>query len=60
MGGAERINENASTWGDSFIVNFGTPELETAEDVDPRDLEDWHVDGDFFVSCVHRRGEELL
>lgn len=50
LGGAERINEEDSRWGDSFIVNFGNETLENATDhIHPRDLDNWHVDGDFFV-----------
>jgi hypothetical protein len=54
LGGQDRIDEDASTWGDSFIVNLGTAELEGIEGMPhPRDLDNWHVDGDFFVSCLH-------
>ena len=50
LGGEERIDEDSSAWGDSFIVNFGTPELEKlTESMHPSDLNNWHVDGDFFV-----------
>lgn len=50
LGGEERIDEKSSSWGDSFIVNFGTPELENEKStVAPEDLDNWHVDGDFFV-----------
>ena len=49
MGGEDRIDEQASSWGDSFIVNLGTPETEGAPSPDPKDLTNWHVDGDFFV-----------
>ncbi|KAJ3513556.1 hypothetical protein NLJ89_g2877 [Agrocybe chaxingu] len=53
LGGEERINEAASTWGDSFIVNLGTDHWEKAtEKPAPQDLDNWHVDGDFFVQ-VH-------
>jgi hypothetical protein len=51
LGGEERIDDKSSSWGDSFIVNLGTKELESAADtIHPRDLGNWHVDGDFFVS----------
>jgi len=49
LGGEERVNEDGSTWGDSFIVNLGIDGLETADKLAPRDLDDWHVDGDSFV-----------
>ncbi|KAH9487092.1 hypothetical protein JR316_0001160 [Psilocybe cubensis] len=50
LGGEERIEEEASSWGDSFIVNLGTEQWEKAtETIAPKDLDNWHVDGDFFV-----------
>lgn len=50
LGGEERIDEESSAWDDSFIVNLGTDELEGDDKgVDPKDLGNWHVDGDFFV-----------
>ena len=59
--GEGRIDEENSTWGDSFIVNLGTPELENAvEDVHPRSLDNWHVDGDFFVHYLDSPEQALL
>lgn len=53
LGGEDRIDEKSATWGDSFIVNLGTEELEQqAETLDPKDLDNWHVDGDFFVRSI--------
>jgi hypothetical protein len=53
LGGEDRIDKEASSWGDSFIVNLGTEALEhVTEYIQPRDLDNWHVDGDFFVSIV--------
>ena len=52
LGGEERINEDASQWGDSFIVNLGTEHWEKTEPLPPQDLDNWHVDGDFFVSVL--------
>lgn len=50
LGGEERIEERSGSWGDSFIVNFGTDELQDSDKlVEPQDLDNWHVDGDFFV-----------
>ena len=60
LGGEERIDEQASTWGDSFIVNFGTPECEGAPSPDPKDLTNWHVDGDFFVHFLDSPEQALL
>lgn len=50
LGGEERIDHKSSSWSDGFIFNFGTDELEKLDkDVAPQDLDNWHVDGDFFV-----------
>ncbi|KAF8168265.1 hypothetical protein B0H34DRAFT_779662 [Crassisporium funariophilum] len=61
LGGEERIMEEASCWGDSFIVNLGTDELEkSGETVAPEDLGNWHVDGDFFVHFLDSPEQALL
>ncbi|KAJ4476676.1 hypothetical protein J3R30DRAFT_3292198 [Lentinula aciculospora] len=61
LGGAERINEEDSHWGDSFIVNFGNDALEgVTEHIHPRDLDNWHVDGDFFVHFLDSPEQALL
>lgn len=60
MGGEERIDDDASTWGDSFIVNFGTPETEGAAPPRPKDLTNWHCDGDFFVHYLDSPEQALL
>jgi hypothetical protein len=44
VGGADRVTESTTTWSDSFIVNLGTPEGE-GQEVHPKALEGWHVDG---------------
>ncbi|KAF8649896.1 hypothetical protein AX16_005655 [Volvariella volvacea WC 439] len=61
LGGADRIDVDKSTWGDSFIINFGTPELEQLEqDTPPQDLDNWHVDGDFFLHFLDSPEQALL
>ncbi|PCH39728.1 hypothetical protein WOLCODRAFT_116093 [Wolfiporia cocos MD-104 SS10] len=61
LGGEERIDEASSTWGDSFIVNLGTPELEGPDKhIAPQDLDNWHVDGDFFVHFLDSPEQALL
>ncbi|KAK1232083.1 hypothetical protein PQX77_004801 [Marasmius sp. AFHP31] len=60
LGGEDRIDENSSSWGDSFIVNFGRPDLETAAPIHPRELDNWHVDGDFFVHYLDSPEQALL
>ncbi|KAI8978879.1 hypothetical protein BD414DRAFT_445233 [Trametes punicea] len=61
LGGEERIDEASSTWGDSFIVNLGTPELAAQRTpLPPQELENWHVDGDFFVHFLDSPEQALL
>ncbi|KAG6829293.1 hypothetical protein H0H92_005047 [Tricholoma furcatifolium] len=61
LGGEERIDEQSSAWGDSFIVNLGTKELENeSKRIAPRDLDNWHVDGDFFVHFLDSPEQALL
>jgi hypothetical protein len=59
-GGEERIQggDEGGKWSDGFIVNFGREEFdevdfvrgdEESEKKSLRELEGWHVDGDFFV-----------
>ncbi|KAK7690249.1 hypothetical protein QCA50_006904 [Cerrena zonata] len=61
LGGEERIDEASSSWGDSFIVNLGTPDLEKeGSEIAPPDLPNWHVDGDFFVHFLDSPEQALL
>ncbi|KDR84828.1 hypothetical protein GALMADRAFT_217902 [Galerina marginata CBS 339.88] len=61
LGGEDRIEERASAWGDSFIVNLGTDKWEqTAKPIAPQDLDNWHVDGDFFVHYLDSPEQALL
>ncbi|KAI0366675.1 hypothetical protein BV20DRAFT_637988 [Pilatotrama ljubarskyi] len=61
LGGEERIDEASSTWGDSFIVNLGTPALAAQRTpVPPQELDNWHVDGDFFVHFLDSPEQALL
>lgn len=71
LGGAERIDltiyggpggqrVDAMTWNDGFIVNLGSDEWEGREDIDPRDLGNWHVDGDFFTHFLDSPEQGLL
>ncbi|EPQ51052.1 hypothetical protein GLOTRDRAFT_141198 [Gloeophyllum trabeum ATCC 11539] len=61
LGGNERIDPISSSWGDSFIVNFGTEELEKRTDtIPPKELDNWHVDGDFFVHFLDSPEQALL
>ncbi|KAI9372206.1 hypothetical protein BJX61DRAFT_534131 [Aspergillus egyptiacus] len=58
-GGEDRVAEEASSWRDSLIVNLGTPEWE-GRWPDPKELDNWHVDGDFFVHFLDSPEQALL
>ncbi|KAA1469954.1 hypothetical protein DENSPDRAFT_835655, partial [Dentipellis sp. KUC8613] len=61
LGGAERIDEDSGYWGDSFIVNLGREDLEGDDTpIEPRELINWHVDGDFFVHFLDSPEQALL
>ncbi|GKT88372.1 hypothetical protein Ct61P_06222 [Colletotrichum tofieldiae] len=47
-GGEDRVAPESKEWRDSLIVNLGSEEYEGRE-VNPKELDIWHVDGDFFV-----------
>ncbi|KAJ7282533.1 hypothetical protein C8J57DRAFT_1499522 [Mycena rebaudengoi] len=57
LGGEERISESKRSWGDSFIVNLG---IEGKGAVGFRELDNWHVDGDFFVHFLDSPEQALL
>ncbi|KAH9861925.1 hypothetical protein IAQ61_010126 [Plenodomus lingam] len=59
LGGAERVDSNASTWKDGFIVNLGTPQGHNKV-IKPQELQGWHVDGDFFVHYLDSPEQGLL
>lgn len=58
-GGEDRIYPGVDMWTDAFIVNSGSPETE-GKTVSPKELEDWHVDGDFFVHFLDSPEQGLL
>ncbi|KAH6654638.1 hypothetical protein BKA67DRAFT_565836 [Truncatella angustata] len=58
-GGEDRIEAGSRHWRDSFIVNLGSPEGE-GRPVPPRELDNWHVDGDFFVHYLDSPEQGLL
>lgn len=59
LGGEARISDSNREWGDGLIVNLGSAEGEGKE-TDPRDLKEWHVDGDFFVHFLDSPEQGLL
>ena len=59
LGGQDKISDKNREWGDGLIVNLGSAEGEGKE-TDPRDLDEWHVDGDFFVHFLDSPEQGLL
>ncbi|EJU02189.1 hypothetical protein DACRYDRAFT_21927 [Dacryopinax primogenitus] len=59
LGGQERVSEGSAVWNDGFIVNLGRPEDE-GKLTGPRDLPDWHADGDFFLHFLDSPEQALL
>lgn len=58
-GGEDRITDSSKKWADSFIVNLGSPENEGTA-IPPKKLDNWHVDGDFFVHFLDSPEQGLL
>ncbi|KAL4944147.1 hypothetical protein BDV06DRAFT_210530 [Aspergillus oleicola] len=65
-GGEDRISEDEAfrDWRDSLIVNLGTREwedqLDLGKEPDPKGLDNWHVDGDFFWHFLDSPEQALL
>ncbi|KAJ7670637.1 hypothetical protein DFH06DRAFT_139938 [Mycena polygramma] len=57
IGGEDRISDETKVWKDSFIVNLGK---EGQGAVGFRELEGWHVDGDFFLHFLDSPEQALL
>lgn len=60
LGGEDRVDPINATWNDGLIVNLGTPEMLTEQTPHPRDLDNWHVDGDFFRHMLDSPEQALL
>jgi len=61
LGGEDRIEPSTAFWNDAFIVNLGTPETCGSDKVnEPTKLDNWHVDGDFFVHFLDSPEQALL
>ena len=59
LGGEERVDPNSARWTDGLIVNLGSPEWE-GKWPHPADLDNWHVDGDFFMHFLDSPEQGLL
>ncbi|PVG01076.1 hypothetical protein CPB86DRAFT_781977 [Serendipita vermifera] len=68
LGGEERVDPETATWSDGFICNFGSKKWDELWDGgksginpnDPKKLDNWHVDGDFFVHFLDSKEQGLL
>lgn len=58
-GGEDRVNPECRDWRDSLIVNLGTAEGE-GKPTPPKQLTNWHVDGDFFIHYLDSPEQALL
>lgn len=58
-GGEDRVDPDSKTWRDSLIVNLGAAEHD-GQPVPPRELDGWHVDGDFFIHYLDSPEQGLL
>ncbi|EJU05894.1 hypothetical protein DACRYDRAFT_62612 [Dacryopinax primogenitus] len=59
LGGEERVSDTSYEWRDSLIVNLGKEEYKDM-DVNPRELDNWHVDGDWFLHFLDSPEQALL
>ncbi|KZT50622.1 hypothetical protein CALCODRAFT_504492 [Calocera cornea HHB12733] len=63
LGGTDKIAAKSNYVGNGFICNLGSPDFDPNERVDPRDLTNWHVDGDWFrhfLDCECQALETLI
>lgn len=59
LGGEDRIDNLCTRWSDGLIVNLGADEWENNWQ-GPKELTNWHVDGDFFLHFLDSREQALL
>ena len=59
LGGEDRVDDFSTKWSDGLIVNLGAPEWENNWQ-QPKELQNWHVDGDFFLHFLDSREQALL
>jgi len=63
LGGTDAIDYPSTYVGNGFIANLGSPEFDPNEVIDPRNLTNWHVDGDWFrhfLDCECQALETLI
>jgi len=60
VGGEDKIDPATHYWSDEFIVNIGKEAYAGMTDIEPKDLDNWHVDGDFFVHHLDSPEQALL
>jgi len=60
MRGTDKLEPLCEEWKDNFILNLGTPELTKENHPAPRDLDNWHVDGDWFRHFLDSPEQSLL
>ena len=58
-GGEDRVDPESKVWRDTLIVNLGSAENE-GKPVHPKELPEWHVDGDFFIHYLDSREQGML
>ncbi|KAG8753905.1 hypothetical protein FRC12_011382 [Ceratobasidium sp. 428] len=59
VGGEERIADHCKEWRDGLITNMGLDKWEN-ESISPRELDNWHCDGDFFLHFLDSPEQGLL
>ncbi|KAJ9302013.1 hypothetical protein DTO271G3_879 [Paecilomyces variotii] len=60
VGGEDRLVDWCKSWSDAFILNLGRADYNPADKLDLRQLEQWHVDGDFFIHFLDSPEQALL
>ncbi|KZT61914.1 hypothetical protein CALCODRAFT_479663 [Calocera cornea HHB12733] len=59
LGGEDKISPTCKQWDDNIIANFGNEYWET-HNITPKELDGWHVDGDFFRHFLDSPEQALL
>lgn len=59
LGGEERITDTSAKWRDNIILNLGAEEWKE-KFLEPKELDNWHIDGDFFRHYLDSPEQALL